>query len=169
MKRYNLIANIIDSFGLKNGAEIGVGTGPTTDFVLSRFPDLLWLAVDYWPAGLALHYGGELSAHQQKERRSIYMEKVVKFGPRLTLLEKPSVDAAKEVEDGVLDLVFIDADHSYEACKSDIAAWRPKVRKGGWLMGHDYHKGNFPGVVRAVDEMVPGFKLECDDVWMVQV
>lgn len=58
--------------------------------------------------------------------------------------------AAPNFENESLDLVFIDADHSYEAVKADIAAWEPKVRPGGILCGHDY--GVFPGVTRAVNE-----------------
>lgn len=48
-----------------------------------------------------------------------------------------------------VDLVFLDADHRYEAVKADIAAWWPHVRTGGLLIGHDYHLG---GVRQAVDE-----------------
>lgn len=46
--------------------------------------------------------------------------------------------------------VFIDADHTYEACKEDIEAWWPHVAPGGVLIGHDYH--SFPGVKKAADE-----------------
>lgn len=49
-----------------------------------------------------------------------------------------------------VDLVFLDADHDYEAVEADIAAWAPHVRPGGILCGHDY--GGFEGVTRAVDE-----------------
>ena len=35
------------------------------------------------------------------------------------------------------DAVFIDADHRYDYIKKDIAVWLPKVKKGGYLMGHD--------------------------------
>jgi hypothetical protein len=34
--------------------------------------------------------------------------------------------------------VFIDADHSYDACKRDIEAWRRVVVPGGILSGHDH-------------------------------
>jgi predicted O-methyltransferase YrrM len=47
-------------------------------------------------------------------------------------------------------LVFLDADHSYEATREDIL-W---ARSAGAtiIAGHDYSPGSFDGVVRAVDE-----------------
>ncbi len=52
------------------------------------------------------------------------------------------------------DMVFIDAGRSYTAVKKDILAWQPLLVKGGLLSGHDY-KAAKPGVVKAVDELVP--------------
>jgi hypothetical protein len=49
-------------------------------------------------------------------------------------------------------LVFLDAGHSYEDVKQDIALWGPHVARGGILCGHDY-TDDFPGVRRAVDEV----------------
>lgn len=167
--RQHVLGDLIAAHGFKLGAEIGVGTGPTTNALLTRFPDLEWIAVDYWPSPLPLHYGGALSAEQQAERRAVFTKLVDKFGPaRLTLIEAPSVQAASLVRDGTLDLVFIDADHSYEGCVADIKAWSPKVRTGGFISGHDYHSGNFPGVVQAVEESFPSFELHADDVWLVR-
>lgn len=37
----------------------------------------------------------------------------------------------------VIDLLFIDADHSYEAVKKDWLDWFPKVRPGGFVALHD--------------------------------
>ena len=58
----------------------------------------------------------------------------------------------------LFDLVFIDADHAYEAVAADIKAWLPKVSRGGILAGHDYD-GGWPGVVQAVNELI-GFKMK---------
>jgi len=48
-----------------------------------------------------------------------------------------SESAARIFKDGILDLVFIDADHSYGSIKQDIELWLPKVKAGGILCGHD--------------------------------
>jgi predicted O-methyltransferase YrrM len=95
--------------------------------------------------------------------------KVAKAHKGATLIVDDSVKAAGKIADGALDFVFIDGDHSYEGVKRDLAAWLPKVKPGGWLMGHDY--GNKPdgGVKRAVDELGKPIELDCDHVWAVRI
>ena len=51
-----------------------------------------------------------------------------------------------------LHFVFIDADHSYDAVKADIQVWKPKVKQGFWIGGHDFP--DFIGVARAVSELI---------------
>jgi hypothetical protein len=48
-------------------------------------------------------------------------------------------------------MVFIDAEHTYEGCKADIAAWLPKAQR--LICGHDYSP-EWPGVMQAVKEMI---------------
>jgi predicted O-methyltransferase YrrM len=62
-----------------------------------------------------------------------------------------SAATAARYANGTLDAVFIDADHAYESVSKDIDAWRPKLKAGGILAGHDFNP-DFPGVVRAVTE-----------------
>jgi hypothetical protein len=62
-----------------------------------------------------------------------------------------SLQMSKEIDNG-LAAVFIDADHSYESVRDDIAAWLPKVRPGGVLAGHDFNDPAWPGVTQAVRE-----------------
>ncbi len=42
-----------------------------------------------------------------------------------------------------VDMVFIDADHSYEGVKRDYEAWFDKIKKGGYFAFHDCVK-SFP-------------------------
>lgn len=60
-------------------------------------------------------------------------------------------------EDDYFDFIYIDADHTYEAVKSDLESWYPKLKKGGIMSGHDYVEvtTSVPfGVVQAVNEFL---------------
>lgn len=70
------------------------------------------------------------------------------LGERFQVHAMPSVEAARNFADGSLDVVWIDADHSYEAVLADIAAWWPKVRPGGWIGGDDYSEREVRRAVR---------------------
>lgn len=72
--------------------------------------------------------------------------------------ESPMV--AEKFEDASFDIVYIDAEHTYDAVLKDIAAWASKARH--WVCGHDYHA--FPDVRKAVDEMC-GFVQVEGNVW----
>lgn len=65
------------------------------------------------------------------------------------------------------DMVFIDASHDYESVRADIVAALPLVRAGGLLCGHDYCR-SWPGVKRAVDELLPTHKVS-GVIWYVTV
>lgn len=66
------------------------------------------------------------------------------------------------------DCIFIDADHDYENVKTDILAWRPLLREGGILAGHDYQPA-FPGVIQAVDELIGKSRLVGGSIWTTEL
>lgn len=167
-KRFDFLEDLILEHGLKICAEIGVGSGRTTAAVMSRCKNVSWIAVDHWPAGYALLPAerGFRTEEEQLAIREMFKRATRAFGDRLVVLPMPSVAASAVVPDASIDLVFIDGDHSYEGCRSDIAAWAPKVKPGGFVTGHDYSR-NFPGVIQAVDEIYPQRTLHEDDVWMI--
>lgn len=70
----------------------------------------------------------------------------------MRLLRMTSESSAQLFKDNSLDFVYIDANHSYEACKQDVDLWWPKVKRGGILSGHDYLDAPMFGVKRAIDE-----------------
>lgn len=73
-----------------------------------------------------------------------------------------SLTAAKSYADNSLDFVFIDANHNYEFVKKDIEAWYPKVKKEGYIGGHDYRTG----VKLAVDEFFKDNKVLSRTSWL---
>lgn len=83
-------------------------------------------------------------------------------------LSMRSVDAARLFGDQSVDWVMVDGDHSYEAVREDITAWLPKVKRGGVLSGDDY-ADKFPGVVRAIGELLPGAVRDGVRQWLYRV
>jgi hypothetical protein len=70
---------------------------------------------------------------------------------------KLSLDAAADFEDGSLDWIYLDTDHSYSTTRSELRAYAPKLKPDGVIAGHDYTTGNWVagyryGVVEAVHE-----------------
>lgn len=73
------------------------------------------------------------------------------------------------------DVVYIDADHSYEAVRQDIELYLPKIRPGGFLAGHDYIKDSktWQGVYQAVNEFadkhqISDVKTFKDSSWVIR-
>lgn len=76
---------------------------------------------------------------------------------------------AKKIKNNSVDLVFIDADHSYESVTKDIGAYLPKVKKGGIISGHDALNKN---VISAVHDYFGegNYKvIESADTWYVSL
>jgi hypothetical protein len=71
-----------------------------------------------------------------------------------TAVRLPSLQASDLYADQSLDFVMLDAGHDHDSVRADILAWLPKVKTGGILAGDDYEH-NWPGVIQAVDELLP--------------
>jgi len=82
-------------------------------------------------------------------------------------VRKSSIEAAKDFKDKSLDAVYIDAEHDENSVRSDIKTWRPKVKFGGYLTGHDYY---LPHIQKILNE--EGFKditVAPDSSWLVRI
>ena len=64
--------------------------------------------------------------------------------PSVNVVKSSSVDFLKSLSDDYLDMVYIDADHSTEACLNDLNLSYDKVKLGGLICGHDYLNGVGP-------------------------
>ena len=50
-----------------------------------------------------------------------------------------SMKEYKNFKDKSLDFVYIDGNHKYSYIMDDIFFWKPKIKIGGYLLGHDYN------------------------------
>ena len=124
--------------------EVGCWKGATTKEFLTACKGTVY-AVDHWKGS-----SNDVTSLIAVEE-DVYNEFINNVGnyQNLKVLKGNSVDMAESFNGNKVDMVYIDADHSYESCKADIEAWLPKCRK--IICGHDYSDG-FPGVIQAVTE-----------------
>ena len=141
------------------GAEVGVHRGKLSRELFKLIPGLKLFMIDIWSdksypdnddTAAAPKYR-DLYRNHWKENMQAARDAVM--GYNAELIRADSITGAEKFADASLDFVFLDADHSYEAVKKDIATWLPKIKPGGLMSGHDYErKGKF-GVQKAVDEI----------------
>ena len=154
---------LLRNLGYEIGAEIGVAQGDHAEHLLRNWSGSL-LLVDCWrKQDWAIHCdSGALITdedHEQNYQRTL--DRMRPFGTRAALVRKFSIEAASSIKDGLLDFVYLDANHSYKAVCADLAAWYPKVRSGGLMSGHDFvDSGNPFGVKSAVMEFIAGFPVD---------
>jgi len=134
--RFNDLPALFKELGFDVGAEIGVSKGRYSKWLCTKHRKLKLYCIDPWIA-----YDDYMERHGEKgqtmlnEEYEMAKQKLAPF--RCELIRKTSMDAVKDFEDGSLDFVFIDGNHSFEYVIEDIVQWSKKVKKGGIISGHD--------------------------------
>jgi len=144
MRRWNVIAELINENDYKVIAEIGVCKGDTAIPLLQN-------------CKLDKYYAVDPAFHQK------FLDMDLSIYPQLKLIHLTSKEAAEFVQ-RPLDLVFIDALHDEAHVDEDIHLWAPKVRPGGVVCGHDYDNKRFPGVRIAAERYFGAENMEAAPV-----
>lgn len=130
-----------DMVVLEVGAYKGFGT-----VLMAQAGATVW-AVDWHRGDADLGPKDTLCAWWTNVRRHHVEDRVVGLVGR-------SADVLPRLDAAMFDMAFIDGYHEYTSVKEDIYWSLPLVRPGGLLTFHDYDPKVWPGVVRAVDELV---------------
>ena len=153
MTRWEILTDWIKKNGFRNMIEVGVAKGSTASNILKNCDLDFYGMVEHKPSPELY----ELIQKTDDRKPNGIANKPIAF------FRMDSVSAAGLFADDSLDLVFIDANHSFQAVATDIRAWLPKIRKGGIICGHDYnHEGNWNDLAEAVDMIFPERKLVLD-------
>lgn len=96
-------------------------------------------------------------------------DKRMQYSTNMKKLKMTSEEAAAGMDDGCLDLVYVDAIHKIGDARDDYLRWIKKIRKGGYIGGHDFC-GFWGEVVDAVLEAVglPDIRTK-DGSWAKQI
>jgi hypothetical protein len=161
---------------MMTGAEIGTHKGEMSAALFKTIPNLTLFMVDRWqPYSDAERVEFPKSdivriKDQRKwDKIKAAAVAVASLHSGATIIHADSTEASATIEDGSLDFVFIDSDHSYEGAKRENAAWIPKIKPGGYLMGYDYGDNRDAGVTLAVKELGLHIERQHKCFWAVQL
>lgn len=136
-------------------AEVGVWRGNFSERMLRLARPTLYYLIDPWrympESGSKLYGEGA-----QTEMDAIYESVLRRFArDPVLILRMTSIEAAREIPDETLDLAYIDGDHRYESCLTDLRIYWRKIKPGGLVVADDYGVDDCwwgDGVTRAVHE-----------------
>lgn len=149
----NDLPKLCQALGFTCGAEVGVWKGEYS-LAFCR-AGLQWTCIDPW---------APYADYREKKNDAnliaqAYHEARAKLAPyRCTLVKASSLDAAADIPDGSLDVVYIDGNHEAPFVRADLETWTKKLKPAGLLCGHDYRippeSKPFIQVKAAVDQYV---------------
>lgn len=150
----------------KCAVEIGSWKGLSSS-IIARYSDLLY-CVDTWQGAIdEEHMVAEASLRSVLEIFRSNM-KNLNLTEKVRPMVMTSVEAQKIFVSGIIDFIYIDGDHSYEAVMEDFN-WFEKLMPGAIMAGHDNDDAH-PGVQRALRESF-GEQVNTMDkssVWFIQ-
>lgn len=156
-------------------AEVGVFKAKTSKMLLAKYAELRLMMVDAYSSEAYTLGSDPMTAQTAGDwthAKKLAIRNTAPFAARRDMVQLHSMDAALMVDDGSLDFVFIDADHSYDGVRGDSEIWWDKVRPGGMMIWHDYgnDSDHTTGVREAVDEFAKGGGLHVSEhsslAWM---
>jgi len=129
---------------------IGAGGGTSGLALLSARDDLRLTTID--PVKERNPVGG------LENELGILESSGVSYVGRHTQIQGDSKKVGRSWDWGLIDMVFVDGDHTYEGCRGDIEEWMPHLRFGGVIALHDYQK------IAAWKRMNPAIEVVTDDM-----
>ena len=160
--RQEMLADLVPADGVL--AEIGVFAGDFSEWMLKHLKPKKLYGVDPYISTIGVMGSGNQHGFDME-----YFDLALLYGfvqsrlqpyPAFEVRRVMSGKFFHEIDDGSLDAVYIDGDHSHETVRGDLEAARYAVKEGGWIFGHDYalhpEKGN-PEITHTVKDVVDEF------------
>ena len=155
--------------------ELGAYKGKSTSFIVTEIinknKNIKFYTVDTFQGDSGSKDENEINAYKQVDVSKMYEEFIIntnQLKEYYTTIIDYSHIAAKYFLDNSVDVIFIDAGHSFESVLADLKAWYPKMKNGSIMAGHDYN--SWSGVKKAVLKFFNSTpdKIE-NDCWFIKI
>lgn len=142
-------------------AEVGVGIGEFSEYLLNQLQPKQFVAFDIftmheWATFLGIPTKVLL---RNMTHLDFYKQKFADRGAQMVIEVGRSQFNLAKYPDNSFDIIYVDADHSYESVKQDAYLAKEKLADNGVIVFNDYTYFDFLtgvpyGVVRAVNELI---------------
>lgn len=152
--------------------ELGAWKGKSTSFIVTEIVNrnrkLNFVTIDTFEGITEDSTEVEKNIYSEytlNEIYDVYLKNTNHLSEFYRTIKSDSSLASSLFVDNSIDVIFIDAGHSYESVKKDIDLWLPKMKNVSILAGHDY---GWDGVNKAVNEKFSPYKVE-NNCWFVKI
>jgi hypothetical protein len=145
-------------------AEVGVALGGFSDQIIRVCEPERFIAIDlfdlhrmpeFWGQPTKQLFSGDTHGEFYRKR----FADLIAHG-RITVLPGDSKMVLAKLDDASIDIIYVDAEHTYEAVKSELAVIRRKIKDDGYIIMNDYimneaglSNGAY-GVIQATNEFM---------------
>ncbi len=154
-KQYSELLNFcVDN---SNFVELGAWKGKSASYavveILKSNKNVNFYSIDTFEGVTIGSDLNEVAAYLKEDKNILnqFINNTEPIKTKFKYIISDSAEASKFFKDSSVDVIFIDAGHSYESVKRDIEVWFDKMKDVSIMSGHDYSH-SWPGVIKAVDE-----------------
>jgi hypothetical protein len=145
--------------------EVGVALGDYSAAIMKIVKPSMFIAMDIFTIHKNKMIWGKPTAQALagKTHEAFYRDRFKEpiDAGRMRVMAGDSAGSLAQLEDGSIDVAYVDADHTYDFVKGELALLNSKVAKTGWIVLNDYTMGNVVssgfkrfGVIQAVHEFM---------------
>lgn len=164
---HGIYSEMIDRFDNATFIELGTGWGQSTSYMATMIKrsgkNIMFYTVDFFEP----YDDNGRPEHIIFDTVKKNLESLEDY---VTIIKGRTDEVCTRFPDNHFDFIFLDANHSYEYVKYDLALWYPKLKEGGVFAGHDWQMDD---VRRAVseyfsDKQILLYDLNTIPSWMIQ-
>jgi predicted O-methyltransferase YrrM len=152
-----LISHLPDNI---TGIEIGCYAGESTEIFASSGKFKKLYCVDFWKDGFYSDRG--------TTGAEFIFDKIAEEYPCIEKIKANSNEIKELFKGKKIDFIYIDGDHEYNQVVRDIKNSLEILSGSGIIAGHDFVP-EFPGVQKAIKEIIKTFTLFADSSWMRKI
>ncbi len=140
IKRFDRWANFINSRDLRKILEIGVYKGDFAKSIVDQCNNIeSYFMLDPW-RNMKKEDWNSVYNHSQNmdEIYQIALEATESFKHKRNILRGTTSEVIYNIDDQSLDFIYVDGDHSLKGISIDLITSWNKLKKNGFIAGHDF-------------------------------